>query len=252
MLVNDAANYVVRSICAGTPPSGGGLLCSNFYANTVMTVAGNGTNGFVNGSSTSAEFGGIGGLSAGYYITDTQNNAIRGWDGSNVTTFAGTGTAGFVNGYRTSAEFSSPMSTATDGSGNMYVVDYGNNVIRKINTSGYVTTFAGNGTPGLADGGPAVAQFRSPCGIVFDPANGYLYVVDSGNNAIRRLDLSGNVVTYAGSQHGGLVNGALLQAEFQCPMGIAIYGGYLYIADAMNNAIRRIDMAAGVVSTYID
>jgi len=251
LLVNDAANFVVREVCTGTPVNAGGL-CNPNVANRVYTVAGNHTNGFVNGSNASAEFGGGGGLSSSYYIADTQNSAIRKWDGSNVTTFAGTGTAGFVNGYRTSAEFNSPMSTATDSSGNMYVVDYNNNVVRKINTSGYVTTFAGSGSPGLVDGGPTIAEFRQPCGIVFNSADGYLYVVDSGNNSIRRLDLSGNVVTYAGSQRGGLVNGARLQAQFQCPMGIAIYGGYMYIADSMNNAIRRVDMAAGVVSTYID
>jgi hypothetical protein len=250
LLVNDAANYVVRDVCTGTPRYSG--LCNTSYANAVITVAGNHTNGFVNGSSGSAEFGAVGGVSAGYFIVDTQNHAIRQWDGSNVTTFAGTGTAGFVNGYRMSAQFNGPMSTATDSSGNMYVVDYGNNVIRKIDTSGNVTTFAGSGATGLVDGGPTVARFTHPCGIVFNSADGQLYVVDSGNNSIRKVDLSGNVVTYAGSQHGGLVNGSLLQAEFQCPMGVAIYAGYMYISDSMNNAIRRIDMSTGVVSTYIN
>jgi Repeat of unknown function (DUF6923) len=254
LYVSDAKNYVVRRICWGAPPSGGD--CNATIANTVATVAGNHTAGLVNGASSSAEFAALGGISylpskALFYIADAQNNVIRGWNLSSVTTYAGTGTAGLIDGSLASAEFTLPAKIVWDNSGNGYVTDTANNVIRKIDTSGNVTVLAGSGTAGYRDGQGVSAEFNWPCGIFFNPADGYLYVVDSWNDMIRKVSLAGNVTTYTGATTGGLVNGSLSQARFGCPMDIVILNGYMYVSDAMNNVIRRIDMTLGQVSTYV-
>ena len=243
----------------GRPPVGGA--CNSSITDTVTTVAGNHAQGYVDGASLSAEFAPLLGLSrtastpstsSPFYLADAANNLIRSWDGSNVGTFAGTGTHGLVNGYRTSAQFGAPTKMAWDGNGNMYVTDADNFVIRKIDTAGNVITLAGSGSPGFTDGQGSGAQFTYPGDILFNAADGYFYITDSGNNAIRRMDVYGNVTTYAGAKQGGYVDGSLLQARFQSPTGLAIYTGYLYVADTMNNVIRRIDMNAGQVSTYIN
>ena len=259
LYVSDSENYVVRMVCSGDPPVGGA--CNSSITNTVTTVAGNHAQGYVDGASLSAEFAPLLGLSgtastpsssSPFYLADPANNLIRSWDSSNVGTFAGTGTHGLVNGYRTSAQFGAPTKMAWDGNGNMYVTDADNFVIRKIDTAGNVITLAGSGSPGFTDGQGSGAQFTYPGDILFNTADGYFYITDSGNNAIRRMDVYGNVTTYAGAKQGGYVDGSLLQARFQSPTGLAIYTGYLYVADTMNNVIRRIDMNAGQVSTYIN
>jgi DNA-binding beta-propeller fold protein YncE len=256
LYVSDAKNYVVRKICSGDPPSGGA--CFAGIANTVTTVAGNHTAGLVNGASSSAEFATLGGISylsstGLFYIADAQNNVIRGWNQAQgtVTTYAGTGTAGLIDGSLASAEFYVPSKMVWDSSGNAYLTDTANNVIRKIDASGNVTVFAGSGTAGYADGQGVSAEFNMPCGIFFNPADGYLYVADSGNNMIRRVSLAASVTTYTGATTGGLVNGSLSQARFGCPMDVVVLNGYMYVSDAMNNVIRRIDMSLGQVSTYI-
>ena len=246
--ISDAYNYVVRLLCFGDAPPGDPP-CSN----DVRTVAGNHSQGYVDGPSGSAMFSTLGGISYsnGTYVADAQNHAIRLWNGSTVSTFAGTGVRGYVNGYRTNAQFSAPTKVVWDSNGNMYVADSDNHVIRKIDAAGNVTTLAGTGQPGYVDGPGAQAQFNMPCGIAFNPADNSLYVADSMNSVIRKVDLNGNVTTYAGSDTGGLVDGTLLTAKFQCPMDILIANGLMYISDTMNNVIRRIDMTTGTVSTYI-
>lgn len=257
--VNDSQNYVVRKICAnvgppptstpqGNPPYG---LC-----NTVSTVAGNNVKGMVDGPSLSSCFRSLAGMSdvnGACYIADAENHSIRKWDGSNVTTYAGSGYPGYVNGYRTSARFYVPGKITNDASGNTYVADIENHCIRKINTAGTVTTFAGAGPnyPGYVNGNGTAACFTRPTSIVFNPADNMMYVADSNNNVIRRIDSAGNVTTYAGTGAPGLVNGNKAQAKFSTPTDLLIYNGFMYISDTINNVIRRIDMATGIVSTYI-
>jgi sugar lactone lactonase YvrE len=188
-----------------------------------------------------------------YYITDSGNHAIRTWNGSNVETLAGDGSPGFVDGYQTSARFMIPGKSTADSAGNLYVADIGNNAIRKIDPAGYVTTAAGGGptSEGHVDGQGSNARLYRPTSIVFNPADNMLYIADSHNNCIRRMDQSGNVTTYAGTGVPGLVNGSLSQAQFDKPTDLIIRNGFMYISDSMNNAIRRIDMANGIVMTYI-
>jgi hypothetical protein len=230
LYVNDTGNHVVRLVCSGSVPSG----CTS---GTVTTVAGNGTDGYVNGSSLSAEFGGLAGDRYGseWYFFDMQNNTIRGWNGSSVTTWAGTGQAGLLNGYITSAEFGMPASAAWDTNSNMYVTDMANYVLRKIDPSGSVTTLAGSGQAGYADGTGGAAEFNLPTVMAFNSSDGHLYVADSGNNMVRRVD----------------ADACGTQAKFATPTEAVAYNGYLYVSDTMNNAIRQVNLSNGCVTTYI-
>lgn len=245
LFISDSENFVIRKYCFGQ--TGSSSSC-----NDVTTVAGApGTKGYVNG--TSPQFGKLAGLiGPSLLVVDSENHAIRQQTTGGWVTFAGTGTWGFINGFRTNSYFDCPGKIARDLQGNHYVADAGNNVIRKIDTAGNVTTFAGTSEAGYADGPPWAAKFDKPWSIVFNNSDNFLYVTDSNNNMIRRIDLAGNVSTLAGGLEGGLVNGSLSAARFACPMDIALGGaGILYVSDTLNNVIRRIDLVNGMVSTYI-
>jgi sugar lactone lactonase YvrE len=159
---------------------------------------------------------------------------------------------GSVNGAGTVAQFNNPYGVAVDTQGNVYVADYYNSLIRKITSSGIVSTLAGLPTKaGYIDGGPSKAEFNGPSGIAVD-GQGNVYVGDVGNNAVRVVSSSGQVVTLAGSKTGqaGYFDGLGSAAEFAYPYGLALYGqGTIYVADAGNNVIR--DMTtAGSVGTF--
>ena len=154
------------------------------------------------------------------------------------------------------AQFSLPSAVAVDTSGNLYVADFGNNRIRKIDANGNVTTLAGNGIAGFADGtgGPnGTAELDGPIGIAVDAA-GNVYVGDELNNRIRKVDLSGNVSTVAGNGQPGDIDGAggpSGEAEFWSPEGGAVDGaGNVYVADGQGFRLRRID-ASGDVTTLL-
>jgi sugar lactone lactonase YvrE len=157
-----------------------------------------------------------------------------------VTIVAGTGSQGFVNGSGTAASFNQPTALVTDGEGNIYVADYGNNVIRLINNQGQVSTFAGSGTAGNTNGKGTAASFNGPSGIAID-SQGNLYVADSKNNTIREISINGAVTTLAGTGAAGATNGALTAATFNNPEGVAVDSeGNVYVADTGNNVIRKI------------
>ena len=171
-----------------------------------------------------------------------------------INTYAGTGVNGYGgdNGPAWQATFSRCSGVAVDGAGNVYVADKGNNVVRKINTLGIVTTFAGNDTAGYGgDGGPAYhAMLNSPTSVATDGA-GNVYIADFGNNVIRIVDASNRINTYAGNDTAGYSGDGFSadHASLHGPQGIAIDGsGNLYIADAMNHVIRMVD-AGGTIST---
>ncbi|MBB5192589.1 sugar lactone lactonase YvrE [Silvimonas terrae] len=163
------------------------------------------------------------------------------------------GIASLHNGAGTTAFFHGPDALAEDSQGNLYVADQWNNAIRKVvfNTDGTTTvsTVAG-GTQGSADGTGAAAQFNLPSGLALD-GNGNLYVADSSNNMIRKIVLAtGVVTTVAGSTSAGSADGSNTVARFSIPYGVAIdASGALYVADASNNALRKIVLGAGNTAT---
>jgi trimeric autotransporter adhesin len=182
------------------------------------------------------------------YFADTQNNAIRMISKNTgiITTVAGLGpqAAGYSgdNGPATQAKLNSPKGIAMDWQGNLYIGDSGNNVIRKV-SGGIITTIAGNGTEGYAgDGGPALgANFRAINAVAID-IYGNIYVADSGNNAIRKIDTSGKISTLAGNGVAGYSGdgGDSKKAKLSNPVGVAAFKDRIYVADTGNSSIRVI------------
>lgn len=163
-----------------------------------------------------------------------------------VSTLAGNGKKGFVNGTGTEAQFYYPRGLAVDARGNVYVADAFNYVIRKITPAGVVSTYAGTGEDGHANGRPDEAQFYFPSGVAFDK-NDNLYVADAGNNMIRKINTSGFVSTLAGQIDTGFLNGTGTAAKFDYPSDVAVDAqGTVYVADMNNHSIRTIT-PAGVV-----
>ena len=148
-----------------------------------------------------------------------------------------------VDGVGTAARFASPRGIALDNEGNIYIADQNNHAIRKITPSGRVTTLAGNGTAGYADGVGKSARFNQPLAIAVD-AEGNVYVSDNYNHRIRKISPAGLVTTVAGSGTAGNLNGVGVSAAFNRPYGLWVdpSGNVIYVADAYNHNIRRIDM----------
>ena len=249
LYVNDTANFVVRRICLGDPPQTGE--CNVDNVDTVGTASGNNVRALVDGPNLNASFAEVGGLVPSYDIADPGNHSIRAWNLSSVTTFAGTGQEGLLDGFRTSALFRYPVKTASDLSGNRYVTDAGNSAIRKIDSNGYVTTLAGTGMRGYLDGPASVAQFDTPTGMVYHSTSNSVFVADTLNNCVRKIDAGGNVTTYAGTTDAGSTDGALGQARFTWPTEMVISGDSIYVSDTLNNAIRKINMSTGSVTTLV-
>lgn len=197
------------------------------------------------------------------FIADANNNVIRKISGATgrISTVAGTGFQsgtghggfGGDGGPATAARLFYPSGMAYDSNTHiMYIADQHNNRIRKIDATGIMTTYAGNGTLGFAgDGGPAInALLNSPTRVALDPA-GNLYVADSGNNRVRKVDLSGNISTVAGIGTRGYSGdgSAATSAQLNNPIDVAIDpAGNLIIADYVNNRIRKVT-PGGIIST---
>ncbi len=165
---------------------------------------------------------------------------------SMIVTTAGTGVAGFSgdNGPASAAQLSKPDDPMADSTGAIYFTDTGNNRIRRIGADGVITTIAGNGTYGFSgDDGPAVqAHFATPTDVARDRA-GNLYIADTDNNRIRRINVVGTVTTIAGTGLAGYSgdNGPATAAQLTKPTSVTVDAdGNLYIADTGNNRIRRI------------
>jgi len=188
---------------------------------TVTTVAG-GEPGFRDGAASAARFDTPSGLAfdagGGLLVADTGNNAIRriAPDGT-VTTVAGDGVPGYVDGPAGQARFRGPIGIAVDARGRIIVADTYNDRIRAIEPGGIVSTLAGSGTPGLADGAAATSAFDTPSGVAVDSALN-IYVADFGNASIRTILPDGNVTSIP---HDGLIR----------PIGIAVApDGVIYAA----------------------
>jgi sugar lactone lactonase YvrE len=166
-----------------------------------------------------------------------------------VRTVSGDGTAGFGEGG--AVRWNYPYAATSDMLGNIYVADTENHVIRVIHPDGEVRIVAGRlGSKGTEDGIGSAARFDSPRGIATG-YNGDLFVADSGNHAIRRIDASGRVTTFAGlAGHSGSTNGSLSEARFTLPSGLTVdMSGSMYVTDTGNHTLRRIT-ADGWVSTF--
>lgn len=212
----------------------------------VTTLAGSGDTGLDNGYGTYARFRNPWGLATddlgNVYVADHGNHWIRKiTPGGLVTTFAGSGTLGSADGIGTNATFNNPAFLAFDGNHNLYVTDAGNQMVRKITPEGLVTTLAGSGTLGDADGTGTEASFRNPHGVAVT-SKGVVYVADQSNHEIRRISPEGVVTTVAGSATQGSADGTGTDATFSFPFGMAVDGnGNLYVSDLSNQLIRKID-----------
>ena len=222
---------------------------------TVTTLAGQaGVSGITNGQGNSAMFFQPQDValdkSGNIYVADRDNHLIRRIDSSgNVTTVAGSGNSGYTDAKGTSAKFNKPTGVALDNLGNVYVADYNNHLIRKIDSIGNVTTLAGIvGAQGLNNGPGSTAKFNYPTGVAVD-STGIVYVADSLNHLIRRIDSFGNVSTLAGSGTSGSTNGSDNIAKFNFPTGVAVdSSGNVYVADQNNHLIRKIDSSGNVIT----
>ena len=224
----------------------------------VSTLAGSsGQAGSTDGTGAAARFkapSGVATDSAGnVFVGDVFNHTVRKITPAGaVSTLAGSaGVTGSADGTGAAARFNSPSGMATDGTGVVYLTDTVNQTIRKITPAGVVSTLAGSaGLTGSADGTGAAARFNFPAGVAADSA-GNVYVADGNNNAIRKITPAGAVTTLAGSAGvtgGADGNGAA--ARFNGPSGVATDSvGNVYVADAVNNTIRKIT-PAGTVSTF--
>lgn len=163
-----------------------------------------------------------------------------------VSTFAGSA-VGFLDGAGTAAQFNSPEGISFDTAGNLYVADSPNNKIRKISPAGIVTTLAGS-TYGFANGNSTVAKFSGPSGVAID-VSGNVYVSDTENHKIRKINPNGIVTTLAGSTLG-YAEGTGSDAQFHFPRGLALdASGNILVADVGNDRIRKVS-PTGVVSTF--
>ncbi len=265
--VSDEANHCIKMIQGGT---------------TVYTRVGSafapgtaGAYGYTNAFSIAALFNGPKGIvcdaSNNIYVCDWWNNAIRKIDAfttignaQGVTTLCGapatTGIAvsGNTDGVGTNARFNHPSGICKDNSGNFYVTDEDNHMIRKIViATGTVTTLCGaaSGTVGaLLDGNFATAKFKSPRGITFSAAENALYVSDFGNGRIRKIDLTAQTVTVwaGGSGLQGSDGNRLTAANVKVPEGIVLdaLGNVIFSSGVNANTVRRVDKSSNLVFTF--
>ena len=221
--------------------------------NKVSTLAGSGSQGYLDGAGAATQFNKPEGLAVdaqgNVYVADEHNSRIRKITPAGlVSTLAGTGIRGQADGTTATAQFDSPTDLAFDGQGNLYVADFGNHNIRKITPAGVVSTLAGSGIAGFANGPGAMAQFNGPIGIAVD-AQGTVYLAEFMNNRIRKVMPNGTVSTLAGTGQLGYADGPSTSARFGSLEGLALDGqGNLYAADYDGARIRKI-APNGTVST---
>jgi len=176
------------------------------------------------------------------------NSSSSSQQDSSMEVLAGSGLQGFADGAGAAAQFSGPQGVAVDGEGNIIVAEFGNHRVRKITPDGTVSTLAGSGSQGFADGAGAAAQFNYPYGVAVD-GEGSIIVADGSNNRVRKITPDGTVSTLAGSGSQGFADGAGAAAQFNYPFGVAVDGeGSIIVTDYNNHRVRKIT-PDGTVST---
>jgi len=188
-------------------------------------------------------------------IAEAFNNRVRRLSGGALTTIAGCGAEGNIGdgGAAAQAELKLPLAIAYDAAGNISIADSGNHRIRRVAaTTGVISTIAGSWPGFSGDGGRAVdATFNAPAGIAVDMA-GNVYIADSGNQRIRKIDPAGTITTIAGNGNRGFSGDGqqATTATLNTPQTLLLDGsGGLLVADTLNERIRRIDLAAGTITT---
>lgn len=244
LLVADTFNHRIRVV----DPEG-----------QVSTLAGDGNAGYRDGPAAQAQFDRPTDVALSptgiIYVADPGNDRVRAIspDGI-VTTLAGSGERGFKDGPADQAQFNGPQYLAMGGEGNIYASDSvsfelrGNYAIRRITPDGVVSTVAGTGHPGRADGSTADADLSLPSGLDVD-AEGNLFVADEDNQRIRVITPQGMIYTLAGVGTNGYADGAGAEAAFFFPHGVALDGaGHLYVADIVASRIRAIHLPQSLVA----
>jgi sugar lactone lactonase YvrE len=239
LYISEQLNHRIRRVDAG---------------GTITTIAGTGTSGFSGdgGPATSAQLNQPGNVAldaaGNLYIADSQNQRIRRINPSGIiTTAAGNGSASFSGdgGPATSAALRFPVGVEIDAAGNILIADTNNHRIRKVDGSGIITTIAGTGSGGSSgDGGPATAaELQAPAGATVDAA-GNLFIADSNNEKVRKVDTSGIITTVAGTGSFGFSGdgGPATLAKLHKPYDVSVEpAGHLLIADKNNSRIRRVE-----------
>lgn len=238
------------------------IYCTLASSQTITTYAGT-TQGFSGdgGPATQAKLSQAAGVtfkpSGELIIGDWLNRRVREVSTSGIiSTLAGTGINGYAGdgGPATACEFRTPAIVTADPAGNVYIADHANAVIRVIEASGTIKTFAGtpltagySGDGGLAD----TAKLNDPRSLYYDAVSASLYIADTYNNVIRKVDTAGIISTVAGNGTGGFSGdgGSALAAQLHWPQGIVVAAnGDIYIGDTNNHRIRKVN-AAGIIST---
>ncbi len=244
-------------------------LSSGLHAQTITTVAGSGIEGYAGdgGKATAAKIHWPQAIALdkkeNIYIADADNNVIRRIDAVTgiVTTVAGngylcgTGSGDYSgdNGPATVAHLNQPTGVAIDTAGNIFIADSKNHCVRKVNKAGVITTVAGTGVPGFSgDNSPATgSRLNQPTRVAVDTF-GNIFITDVQNHRIRKVDASANIFTVAGTGLPGYSgDGAgASAAQLFYPIDVAVdKRGNLYIADELNNCIRKVDMISGIITT---
>ncbi|SKA75986.1 Sugar lactone lactonase YvrE [Prosthecobacter debontii] len=247
--VSDTNNTCIRKLIRPAVEGGAWM---------VTTLAGTNSSGFFDGSGSAARFSSPQGLvvaaDGSIFVADAGNHRIRKvTSGGSVTTYAGTGSGGaFADGAAASeARFNSPYGVVLDSAGNLFVADRLNHRIRKVTPGGIVSTYAGSGSAGSADGTLLAATFNGPVALAID-AFDTLYVSDENNHKVRRVSPAGGpdeVTSVAGSGVEGFTNDRAELAEFNFPAGLVVADtGDIILADSENHCLRKITATVAVAA----
>ena len=242
LLIADYSNQRIREVAGGT----------------INTVAGDGQatfdgDGPATAHALNSPYGVAVDSGGNLYIADTNNSRIRKVSLGVMSTIAGNGTFLFIGTGipAIGASLSFPFNAAPDSSGNFYIADQANHLIRKVDASGNITTVAGTGTCGFSgDGGQATgAQLCNPSRVAVS-STGIIFVADTNNHRVRQISLGGTISTIAGTGTCGFNgDGAATQHELCYPFGVTVdTAGNVYVADELNQRVRKIDSTGNMTT----